>query len=147
MPDIKRNGVVVYSYKQNESWRAEHSFFHIDPLFTDYNIDGINFQWNIGVFGMTLGKPDRIGFVLNLIAYIITLFFILVLFSVFELSTFMHYPVRTNLQCQITFYKTEHEQRVANHFMIIIWLVIVDPTANQWQNFWTKNRMSCFTLK
>jgi hypothetical protein len=47
-------GVVVYSFAEDKMWRVKHNYFHFDPLHGDYNIDGYNFQWTDGVFGMSL---------------------------------------------------------------------------------------------
>lgn len=60
VPDLGGYGVVVYSFKDNKSWRVKHNFFHFDPLNGDYNIGGVNFQWTDGVFGMALDQrqPD-----------------------------------------------------------------------------------------
>lgn len=32
MSDFSKYGIVVYSWKENDSWRIEHHFFHFDPL-------------------------------------------------------------------------------------------------------------------
>lgn len=61
MPDLGGYQVVVYSFKDDKSWRVKHNFFHFDPLSGDYNIGGINFQWTDGVFGMAVGKRLRDG--------------------------------------------------------------------------------------
>lgn len=48
-------GLIVYSYKDHDSWRFEHSYFMPDPLAGDYNIAGLNFQWGTeGIFGLAL---------------------------------------------------------------------------------------------
>ncbi|CAH0560780.1 unnamed protein product [Brassicogethes aeneus] len=48
-------GLIVYSWKDNKSWRFQHSFFYPDPLRGDFTIDGLNFQWfEEGIFGMSL---------------------------------------------------------------------------------------------
>ncbi|XP_029678926.1 protein yellow-like [Formica exsecta] len=54
MSDFGEYGMVVYSWEKNDSWRINHHFFHFDPLNGDYNINGYNFQWTDGVFGMSL---------------------------------------------------------------------------------------------
>lgn len=56
IPDLGAYGVVVYSFKDDKSWRVSHNFFHFDPLNGDYNVGGVNFQWTDGVFGMALGR-------------------------------------------------------------------------------------------
>lgn len=63
IPDLGAYGVVVYSFKNDKSWRVKHNFFHFDPLSGDYNVGGVNFQWTDGVFGMALGTPSNDGFV------------------------------------------------------------------------------------
>jgi len=60
-------GLIVYSLIENDSWRFEHGFFRPDPLRGDFNIAGLNFQWDAeGIFGMALSPPlpegDRLLF-------------------------------------------------------------------------------------
>ncbi len=59
--DVFRYGLIVYSYKTNRSWRITHSYFYPDPLASDYSLDGIDFQWVDGLFGMALSTPDNRG--------------------------------------------------------------------------------------
>nr|CAH7754899.1 unnamed protein product [Callosobruchus chinensis] len=55
-------GLIVYSYKENKSWRFTHSYFMPDPLKGDFNIDGLNFQWGEeGIFGMSLSPKTKAG--------------------------------------------------------------------------------------
>ncbi|CAH1995391.1 unnamed protein product [Acanthoscelides obtectus] len=61
IPDLGGYGIVVYSYKDNDSWRVKHNFFHFDPLQGDMTIGGVNFQWTDGVFGLALGNPEQNG--------------------------------------------------------------------------------------
>lgn len=53
--------MIVYSFKEDKSWRVKHNFFHFDPLQGDYNVGGINFQWTDGVFSLAIGKPQSNG--------------------------------------------------------------------------------------
>lgn len=56
-------GLIVYSLKENRSWRFQHSFFMPDPLRGDFNIDGLNFQWGEeGIFGLALTPLQQNGF-------------------------------------------------------------------------------------
>ncbi|XP_063921680.1 protein yellow [Zophobas morio] len=55
IPDLGAYGMVVYSWKENDSWRVKHNYFHFDPLKGDFNVGGVNFQWTDGVFGLALG--------------------------------------------------------------------------------------------
>ncbi|CAG9838937.1 unnamed protein product [Diabrotica balteata] len=54
-------GLIVYSLKDNKSWRFSHSYFLPDPLRGDFTINNLNFQWGEeGVFGLSLTpvQPD-----------------------------------------------------------------------------------------
>lgn len=56
-------GLIVYSWKDNESWRLEHSYFMPDPLAGDFNVAGLNFQWGEeGIFGLALTPLQHNGF-------------------------------------------------------------------------------------
>lgn len=56
IPDLGAYAVIVYDYKNNRSYKVEHNYFHFDPTKGNFNVDGINFQWTDGVFGLALGK-------------------------------------------------------------------------------------------
>ncbi|XP_041976713.1 L-dopachrome tautomerase yellow-f2-like [Aricia agestis] len=60
--DIARPGIVVYSLKQDASWRVEHLYFHLEPLAGIFNVSGIDFQWTDGVLGMALSEPQPDGY-------------------------------------------------------------------------------------
>lgn len=56
-------GLIVYSFEQNASWRFRHSYFFADPLRGDFNIAGLNFQWDDeGIFGLALSEIKSDGF-------------------------------------------------------------------------------------
>lgn len=61
IPDLGAYGVIVYSLRNDHSYRVKHNFFHFDPLHGDFNVGGVNFQWTDGVFGMAVGpmNPDH----------------------------------------------------------------------------------------
>lgn len=61
IPDLGAYGLVVYSFKQDKSWRVKHNFFHFDPLHGDYSVGGVKFQWTDGIFGLALGKQAANG--------------------------------------------------------------------------------------
>lgn len=50
--------MIVYSFKDNASWRVKHHYFHFDPLAGQYRVAGIDFQWTDGLFGIALSKPN-----------------------------------------------------------------------------------------
>lgn len=60
--DLGSPGLVVYSWKRQESWRVHHNYFHSDPLSGNYSITGIQFQWDDGLFGLALSKAQPDGF-------------------------------------------------------------------------------------
>ncbi|KAF5303152.1 hypothetical protein FQR65_LT08315 [Abscondita terminalis] len=62
VPDLGGYGIVVYSWKTNESWRVQHNYFHFDPLNGDLTVGGVNFQWTDGVFGLALGRVQSNGY-------------------------------------------------------------------------------------
>jgi hypothetical protein len=59
MSDVWRFGLVVYSLKSNSSWRVEHEFFYPDPMATKFNVNGLQFRWPDGLFGLALSPPSR----------------------------------------------------------------------------------------
>lgn len=62
MSDELGYGLIVYSWAENKSWRFTHSYFRPDPLAGDFNIGGLNFQWdNEGIFGMSLSPKQSDG--------------------------------------------------------------------------------------
>lgn len=58
-PDLRKS-LVVYSFKDNKSWKIQHNYFHFDPLRGEFKVSGIEFQWQDGIFGLALGdrQPD-----------------------------------------------------------------------------------------
>lgn len=66
IPDLVNYKTMVYSWKENDAWRVAHNYFFLDPLAGDFNIGGHQFQWNDGIFSITLSKKgadgDRIAF-------------------------------------------------------------------------------------
>lgn len=60
--DLGAPGLVVYSWKTQNSWRINHHYFYPDPLAGNYSISGINFQWDDGLFGLALSKSMPDGF-------------------------------------------------------------------------------------
>ncbi|XP_032511479.2 protein yellow-like [Danaus plexippus] len=62
VPDLGAFGVVVYSLKQDDSWRVAHHYFYFDPLAGSYNVSGVVFHWTDGVFALSLSEPRENGF-------------------------------------------------------------------------------------
>jgi hypothetical protein len=57
--DIYGFGIIVYDYEHNKFWRVNHHYFAFDPIATDLNVGGVNFQWGDGIFGIALGKINN----------------------------------------------------------------------------------------
>lgn len=62
LPDLATYGVVVYSLKEDTSWRMRHNYFYLDPEEGDFNLNGIRFTWNDGVFSIALSRVNPDGF-------------------------------------------------------------------------------------
>lgn len=62
MADLGAPALVVYSWNLKESWRVSHNYFHSDPLSGNYSVNGITFQWDDGLFGLSLSKKQADGF-------------------------------------------------------------------------------------
>uniref|UniRef100_A0A6P4FW69 Protein yellow n=1 Tax=Drosophila rhopaloa TaxID=1041015 RepID=A0A6P4FW69_DRORH len=60
--DLGSPGLVVYSWKNQESWRVQHHFFHPDPMAGNFSIKDIEFQWDDGLYGLALSKPLETGY-------------------------------------------------------------------------------------
>ncbi|EDV56656.1 protein yellow [Drosophila erecta] len=60
--DLGSPGLVVYSWQDQESWRVQHHFFHPDPMAGNFSINGIEFQWDDGLYGQALSKPLESGY-------------------------------------------------------------------------------------
>ncbi|KAL1130771.1 hypothetical protein AAG570_012012 [Ranatra chinensis] len=56
--DVFRYGLLVYSLREDKSWRIDHPYFYPDPLATKFNLDGIRFSWTDGIFGIALPPED-----------------------------------------------------------------------------------------
>lgn len=59
--DVWRFGLLVFRLRDEKFWRFSSHLFYPDPLASDYNVRGINFQWSDGVFGIALTPITRTG--------------------------------------------------------------------------------------
>jgi len=62
IPDLSNYRLYVYSFAQDHIWSFAHNFFSFDPTQGDFNIAAQSFQWNDGIFSITLGAPNRDGY-------------------------------------------------------------------------------------
>nr|ABO26383.1 yellow2 [Bombyx mori] len=58
VPDLTTYGIIVYSLRDNDSWRISHSYFHFNPIAGNLNIAGQSFQWSDGIFSLTIKKTE-----------------------------------------------------------------------------------------
>lgn len=42
-------------------WSFSHNYFSFDPLEGDFNVAGLRYQWDDGIFSITLGQKKRDG--------------------------------------------------------------------------------------
>ncbi|CAH2064589.1 unnamed protein product, partial [Iphiclides podalirius] len=61
VPDLTTFGLIVFSLRDNDSWRLTHNFFHLSPTAGNLRIAGQNFQWSDGIFSLTLTEEGRDG--------------------------------------------------------------------------------------
>lgn len=62
IPDLATYRVYVYSLRQNRIWRFSHNYFNFDPMKGDFNVAGLRYQWNDGIFSITLTNTNPDGF-------------------------------------------------------------------------------------
>jgi len=62
IPDLNDNSVTVYSLKEDADWRVHHNLFHMDPEEGDFELNGLKFQWDDGVFSIALGQEQEDGY-------------------------------------------------------------------------------------
>lgn len=53
---------ITYSLKENRVWSFAHNYFARSPLDGDFNVVGLRFQWDDGIFSITLGPRQSDGF-------------------------------------------------------------------------------------
>lgn len=62
MPDLATNRLYVYSLEENRIWSFTHNYFRMDPLHGDFDVGGVQYQWDDGIFSVTLGPRNPRGF-------------------------------------------------------------------------------------
>lgn len=61
IPDLANYRLYVYSLQENRMWSFVHNYFHFDPLQGDFDIAGVQYQWDDGIFSITLGPKNSRG--------------------------------------------------------------------------------------
>ncbi|KAJ2941799.1 hypothetical protein O0L34_g10605 [Tuta absoluta] len=59
IPDLQTYGLIVYSLRDNDSWRLSHNYFSFNPIHGNLRVSGQYFMWSDGIFSITLTQPDR----------------------------------------------------------------------------------------
>lgn len=62
IPDWQYNRLWVYSFQDNRAWAFQHNYFHFDPLGGNFDVNGLQFNWNDGLFSVALSKMDDRGY-------------------------------------------------------------------------------------
>lgn len=62
MPDLANYRLYVFSLEENRMWSFAHNYFRMDPLHGDFNVAGVQYQWDDGIFSVTLGPRNSRGF-------------------------------------------------------------------------------------
>ncbi|XP_062558540.1 L-dopachrome tautomerase yellow-f2-like [Armigeres subalbatus] len=61
IPDYQWRNLYVYGFAQNRMWRFSHNYLSFEPRFGHFNVAGLKFVWNDGVFSVTVGKKDAVS--------------------------------------------------------------------------------------
>ncbi|XP_072946836.1 uncharacterized protein [Epargyreus clarus] len=61
IPDLTTYGLIVFSLRQNDSWRLSHNYFYFNPVVGNLRIADQSFQWSDGIFSITLTPPGPDG--------------------------------------------------------------------------------------
>lgn len=51
-----------FSLRANQFWTFSHNFMGYDPLRGDFDVNGLQYQWNDGAFSLTLSEHNVDGF-------------------------------------------------------------------------------------
>lgn len=62
IPDRIAHRLYVYSLSQNLMWSFTHNYFSFDPLMGEFDVVGLQYEWNDGVFSATLSNKQSDGF-------------------------------------------------------------------------------------
>lgn len=58
IPDLVQGAIYVYSFEANRMWSFRHSSFQHDPQRAAFNVAGQRFNWDDGIFSITVGNRD-----------------------------------------------------------------------------------------
>lgn len=61
IPDLAGYGLIVYSFREDNSWRINHNYFFLENLAGEFHVAGLDFQWNDGIFSIALTEEKADG--------------------------------------------------------------------------------------
>lgn len=50
------------SYRENSLWSFSHNSLSFDPIHSDFDVNGVQFQWQDGIFSIQLSNRNPDGF-------------------------------------------------------------------------------------
>lgn len=53
---------LISSLKSDRMWSFTHNYFRMDPLQGDLSVAGLHYQWDDGIFSITLGPRESNGY-------------------------------------------------------------------------------------
>lgn len=66
MPFHRLASLLTYllysSFRANQLWTFNHNYLGYDPLRGDFDVAGIQYQWNDGIFSIALSNRNADGF-------------------------------------------------------------------------------------
>lgn len=62
LPDLVNYQLHVFSLRQNRIWTFAHNHFRCDPIRGDFDVNGVQYQWNDGIFSVTLANREADGY-------------------------------------------------------------------------------------
>lgn len=61
IPDLMNSKILIYNFEKNHAYSMQHNFFHMNPFEGDFNVDGLKFSWDDGIFSIALSPRDKNG--------------------------------------------------------------------------------------
>lgn len=62
IPDLTEKRLYVYSLQQDKLWKFKHNYFGFDPLQGEFEVNGVQFEWDDGLFSIVLGNRQPDGY-------------------------------------------------------------------------------------
>jgi hypothetical protein len=61
IPDLMYSKILIYNFEENHAYSMQHNFFHMNPFEGEFNVDGLKFSWDDGIFSIALSPSDKNG--------------------------------------------------------------------------------------